>query len=711
MSFVTIKLGKNKSILWGTFLTLLILVVGIPLVVRAAVWIGHKTANRNSTLVKKVIDQQLGHLANGAAEIGAVQDLQTAIKTEDTLQILAILDEEKNKRNIEGASATNRYGIVLSRTHNITKRGDNVFVTTAQGRAVDQGRAVSSIETATSTPLAFVAGYPIFQAQTLIGAVFTGNTITDDYVNKLKKQAVDTDVQLAFYSKKDGIFSSTFPDPEDKNLIKAYFNTGIDGILQGKTNKEVRIDGTHYIVSNITFPGLEESPGGLLVFSPYYDALQNSVMTALLVALFIFVVLVVHIYVFKNEKRSRLFYILLLLSSLIVALTNFTAFQWITGRKLINVKRSAFPIYNSTLRFQPSSTIFDPQYSQSIGIQVDTGGESINAVKVVVNFDPKKVNIEQIVTNQSFCQQNLFIERTIDNTNGQVRVTCGLPRPGFSEASGLIAELIVKPLGEGEFQLKFNKETQVLANDGLGTNVLRAVTNGSYQITTADTPIVKATAGQTQPTATGESPETLPSLPKLVIFSPSHPNSELWYKANRVQLIWTNVDDADYRIALDQNPLAEPDESRIVSSNSLTQTVETDGTYYFHVAARRNGVTGPVSHFKLQIDTTPPPAPQVKASQTTIQAGEVVRLELAGADPTSGTQNSFYMRIDNQTFLPAPSQLYLPFSDPGKHTVTVRVFDNAGNFADRSIEITVRGTSTLHQLVDTFSTWIELLFR
>lgn len=128
-------------------------------------------------------------------------------------------------------------------------------------------------------------------------------------------------------------------------------------------------------------------------------------------------------------------------------------------------------IPNSAVAGQQASLTLQ-QNDRNIKIYLNTSDQAINAVGIVINYDPEKVLVSDLNFDKSFCE--LFIEQVIDNQNGQIRIFCGLPTPGFSGKSS-VASFSFKNLTD-KASFSFDDETQVLANDGFGTNI-RAKTN------------------------------------------------------------------------------------------------------------------------------------------------------------------------------------------------------------------------------------------
>ena len=154
---------------------------------------------------------------------------------------------------------------------------------------------------------------------------------------------------------------------------------------------------------------------------------------------------------------------------------------------------------------------------------------------------------------------------------------------------------------------------------------------------------------------------------------------------------WFNLGDyKNFAYALDQKPNTIPDGKQTTNKKNLDFTAQNDGIYYFHLTPLVSGYTGATFSIKIMIDTTPPKIPEIKADTTTIKAGETVRLEFfSHGDNVSGLQKNFYISFDGGVWIPTLPQLDI-FFEAGKHTVSLRVFDNAGNFSDTSTAITVQ---------------------
>jgi hypothetical protein len=567
--------------------------------------------------------------------------------------------------------ATDEEGIVLSRTGETSLQGNYIFLTTSWGRALLDGKDVKSFEKGISLPLIMVAGDFIKKNGEVIGSLFSGYSLDNEYAVRFKEQYLSKRANLAFYTREEGVVGTSFKNKETVKLANAYFNIGSELISKNLPDlkKEIQIEGKYYFVKNIIFSGIEESPGGILVFYPSPHQYQSLGLAIIVLLIFLLVEPRIHHSLFDHSIKRKKHVIILSISSLIIFLTSFYVTFYKLDKNTIELKEPVYTIFNSIIKFEPESDVSNRLSEKRIAIKVSTGGEAINAAEAVINYDPKMAEVLDIITTNSFCRQDLFAEKTIDNENGVVDITCGVPSPGFSEPNGIVAELVIQPLKIGQLSLRFGDETKILANDGLGTNVLRLAIDGNYNIVSYD-----------DQQNIGEPP---------TVFSYTHPNSERWYKKKNVYFSWFGTKGATYRYALNNIPDSIPGEENTTSENSLSFDVDKDGVYYFHLLPEINGSVGIIAHFKIMIDSTPPLPPIVKTSQTNINVGEIVRFAFVGQDELSGIQTGYYVKIDEGILLPVIPPLYMPFLSSGKHLATIRVFDKAGNFNDTEVEINV----------------------
>ena len=622
------------------------------------------------------LHKELKYIVEQTKQIAELDTITQYIEKKDTLNILSLLNNERKNRDIGIILATDKEGVVLARSKNVSVQGDNIFQTTLWGRALSKGVEVASIEKGKSLPLIMVAGQLIKKGEETIGSLFSGYSFDDEYAFRFKERYLKKETHLIFYTKEEGIVGNTFQNEKTIQLLNTYFGIGSDLIVENlfELTEEVEIDGKYYFVKNIVFTGIEESPGGVLIFCESHHIFQSLCFGTIVLLIFLLLQILIYAFSFKNSVIRKKYNIVLIISSLIIFLIVASTSFYKLNKYTINFKKPVYIIYNSVIKFEPETDVSNRLFEKQIAIKLSTGGEAINAIEAVINYDPEAAEVLDIITTNSFCRQDSFITKTIDNENGVINIACFLPNPGFSGLNGILAELLIQPLKSGQFSLCFGDETKVLANDGLGTNVLRMTINGSYNIISYDDQ------------QNIEEP--------LAIFSYTHPNSARWYKRKNVHLFWPGIKGAIYKYALNNIPDFIPGEENITSKNSLSFDVNKDGIYYFHLLLEKDRGTKTIVHYKIMIDSTPPFSPIIKVSHKMIEPGEMVRFDFTAEDELSGIQKGFYVKFDEGIFLPVAPPLYMPFLNLGKYFVVIRIFDKAGNFSDSMIEINVQMKNT-----------------
>ena len=115
-----------------------------------------------------------------------------------------------------------------------------------------------------------------------------------------------------------------------------------------------------------------------------------------------------------------------------------------------------------------------------MNIDVAEMQQSINAVQADIGFDPNLLEVYKILKDDSFA--DVFIQEEVNNQGGFMRLTGGLPNPGFSGKSGHFATILFRTKAQGVVTVKFLPSSMVLANDGQGSNILKDYAEASYLI-------------------------------------------------------------------------------------------------------------------------------------------------------------------------------------------------------------------------------------
>ncbi len=330
----------------------------------------------------------------------------------------------------------------------------------------------------------------------------------------------------------------------------------------------------------------------------------------------------------------------------------------------------------ASLYFSPNTGTFFIGSTFNVSIFVNTGGNNINAVKVDLKFDPQKLQITSPIAGKSFISV-WIAQPTYSNIEGTVSFQGGVPSPGIDTSSGLVSTITFRVISPGEAFIEFLDSSQVLLDDGKGTNIL---------------------------TSTGESLYSLkippPAGPK--VFSSTHSDQNKWYKNNNPAFAWpkeTGVTGFSYSI--DQNFHIVPDNISEGSHSSVSYADLEDGIWYFHIKAKKGGGWGGVTHYLVQIDTTPPAIFKLSFEPTLnspVTAAKASVVSFITTDALSGLDHYEMKTIDlkktiekkeTSFFVEVNSPYRLHNLDLGEHEIVIRAYDQAMNWRDSSERIEI----------------------
>ncbi len=138
---------------------------------------------------------------------------------------------------------------------------------------------------------------------------------------------------------------------------------------------------------------------------------------------------------------------------------------------------------------------------------------------------------------------------------------------------------------------------------------------------------------------------------------------------------------------VDQNPGTVP--AAIVNTSSSSLSVNKgDGVWYLHVRARGANGWSSTSHFRIQIDTSPP-ANLIITSDPKKDADRRPMISFNATDAVSGIAG-YQLAIDKSEFKPVSSP-YIPSTiTSGNHTFTVLAFDKAGNMTEGKYNLYIK---------------------
>lgn len=353
----------------------------------------------------------------------------------------------------------------------------------------------------------------------------------------------------------------------------------------------------------------------------------------------------------------------------------------------------------ASLFLSPNNGTFSVGSTFDVSVFANTGNNNVNAVKVELKFDPKKLQIANPTTGKSFI--SIWIAPpSYSNTEGVLSFQGGVPTPGINTSSGLISTVTFRAIAPGESKIYFLNSSKILLDDGQGTDILNSFGKGEYKISIPP-----------------------PEGPK--VFSPTHSDMNKWYKDNNPTFSWEReegVTDFSYSIDLDSQGV--PDNVSEGGNSSVSYAGLSDGNWYFHIKAKKGDVWGGASHYLIRIDSTSPaefsvevsPSVKTESSQpivsfmTTDTLSDMDHFEVKSIDITPDNKEG-----GGSFFTEVISPYKMPPLKPGKYMIAVRGYDKAGNWRDETvkIEITPQGVAVglkgLWVYSYYFSWWIIVL--
>jgi len=342
----------------------------------------------------------------------------------------------------------------------------------------------------------------------------------------------------------------------------------------------------------------------------------------------------------------------------------------------------------ANLYFSPSSGSHAVGTTLSVSIYVSSADQAMNAASGVISFPQDKLEVTSLSKSGSIF--TLWVqEPSFSNNTGTVNLEGIVLNPGFTGAAGKIITANFRVKAAGVAALNFSSSS-ILANDGTGANILTSLGKAQFILGGGAETV---SAAPSLPSPPGSA---LPKAPQ--ISSSTHPDPNKWYALGDAKFHWTlPPGTTGVRLLVGSIPRAVPNVSYVpaISEKNITQL--TDGVWYFHAQLRNAKGWGEVSHFRFQIDTTKPEFFTVnQVKETTIDNGQA-KFNLRAQDKTSGIDH-YEIQVDALPFEVGKNEgsedintYQTPILLSGKHTLTAKAQDKAGNYAVASTEFIIKG--------------------
>ncbi|MEX0931688.1 MAG: Ig-like domain-containing protein [Candidatus Paceibacterota bacterium] len=356
-----------------------------------------------------------------------------------------------------------------------------------------------------------------------------------------------------------------------------------------------------------------------------------------------------------------------------------------------------------SLVLSPPTGVYTAGSTFTVRVLVNTDGQAINAAEGEITFNPSELSV--VAVSQAGSIFNLWtVEPTYSNGAGTISFGGGSPK-GYTGSSGTVITITFRALKETSATVRFSSGL-ILAADGKGTNIIGALSSGSYTLQSSK---------QTPPPEIVV-PDNSPSAPAVV--SSTHPNETKWYPLTDAKLSWEVPDSVSaVRLLIDQTEYTIP---TVFYGEPISEKLIEDldnGEWYFHAQFRNADGWGKVRHFRIGVDTELPSSFEIREPEDRDPTSPNTQLIFDATDEVSGIAR-YEIQIGNDEPIvwidTEGDGLYtLPTLPAGKHTLIVKAFDGADNYLvqTKTVTIVALGAPTFTEYPDTISTDTILVMR
>ncbi len=347
------------------------------------------------------------------------------------------------------------------------------------------------------------------------------------------------------------------------------------------------------------------------------------------------------------------------------------------------------------VKIEPAELVLVEGQTAVIDLLIDTEGETINLVETFLAFSFDKLSLGSVSRGGSIFPFWL-IDPMVDQRTGAIRLVAGLAHPGFNGQQGLLARLTLQALKSGSAALEVLPVSTAYLNDGLGTpRLLSAITGLPIEILSLlPRPIIE----KRPPLGVGEPimlpaprEELAPGLEEIIVLppvvsSPTHPDSSTWYPRREVILKWAETIDSRSSFVLDQQRDTIPDQTPEKERGEVHYSEVGDGIWYFHLRLNNDRAWSEATHFRLQIDATPPRPFNLTLIKPTDFTEDQYALAFFSTDETSGL-DYWEIREPGRVTRVSQSPYMLAHQTPGIFRVLVQAIDLAGNKREQALMV------------------------
>lgn len=338
-----------------------------------------------------------------------------------------------------------------------------------------------------------------------------------------------------------------------------------------------------------------------------------------------------------------------------------------------------FSALAATQYLAPASGNYTGSFSTSVFVSsTDT---AINAVSGRVTFPSDTLRVKSISKSGSIV--SLWAAEPTAG-NGFVSFEGVILNPGYTGSGGKILTVTFDVIGGTSATVGIGGAS-VLANDGIGTNVLRGTGSAQFTFGPPD-----ASTPQPPGTPTPPEPPKDKNFAIPVVSSATNPNPETWYNVESPEFTWQlPAGVTGVRYSVTPGAPGQPGGQSVGLAKKYIHDRSAEGLSYFNISFKGADSWGPVTSFAFRVDRTAPADLSVKRL-----ADERKHLvfEVTAADTLSGLDHYEYSLdgapvtswIDDGSHILRTS---LPAT--GEHALKVTAFDRAGNTSSASVPLVI----------------------
>lgn len=328
----------------------------------------------------------------------------------------------------------------------------------------------------------------------------------------------------------------------------------------------------------------------------------------------------------------------------------------------------------ATLTLLPNDTELEVGDTFDVSVVLDTEDADVNAIEIEIEFPADKLQVVSPNTGRSVIEIWAGQQR-FNNKLGLIEMRGGIPG-GLNITNGLVTTIQFRVRSSGSAAIQFTSKTAVLANDGLGTDVL------------IRTPGVILSANPPKPAGP-------------IVTSPTHSEQGRWYANGDVLLEWSIDGGAEaYSYVLNQEPVFQPDSIAEGSHTDISYSNLSSGIHYFHIRALRDGQWGGSTHFQIGVDIAPPAEFEVEVIPSARTSSRQPVLKFFTTDAQSGIDHFEIKTISltpavegaapvDELFTDAQSPYVMYPLEMGSYDVVIRAYDKARNYREVTQRLTI----------------------